>query len=144
MTPPPEFVFTVDVVVTTPAGHVILARRTDLPRDTTTWALPGGRVRIDESSRDAAARALAEGPGLHVDPPDLRRVDVWDWPRRDPRGRYITVAYHTVIPDPTQPAAAGRARAALWLPLSQLPPLPADHRDILAHALTSAPTSRLW
>lgn len=94
------------------------------------WALPGGHVDAGETSRAAAARELAEETGIHVDAETLRQLGVYDAPERDPRGRYVTVAYVATV-DRTAPEAGDDARAARWFPLNRLPELAFDHADIL-------------
>jgi 8-oxo-dGTP diphosphatase len=94
------------------------------------WALPGGHVDVGETSRDAAARELAEETGVHVEAAVLRQLGVYDAPRRDPRGRYVTVAYVAIV-DRAVPMAGDDARAARWWPLNGLPELAFDHADIL-------------
>jgi 8-oxo-dGTP diphosphatase len=128
--------FTADVVLLTPnklAGvlpfDVLLIERGWAPFEGR-WALPGGHVDVGETSRAAAARELAEETGIHVDPAALRQLGVYDAPDRDPRGRYVTVAY-TLLADRTAPTAGTDARAARWWPLNALPDLAFDHADIL-------------
>jgi 8-oxo-dGTP diphosphatase len=94
------------------------------------WALPGGHVDRGETSRAAAARELAEETGVEVDPAALKQLGVYDEPRRDPRGRYVTVAYLAQV-ERVVPAAGDDARAARWFPLNKLPVLAFDHADIL-------------
>lgn len=63
---------------------------------------------------------------------ELRLVGVWDEPGRDPRGRYVTVAYLATVPAGTQATAGDDACDARWWPLNDLPqPLAFDHDDIL-------------
>ena len=95
------------------------------------WALPGGHVDAGETSREAATRELAEEAGIDVDADALRQLGVYDAPGRDPRGRYVTVAYVAVV-DRLVPAAGDDAVAARWWPLNDLPDLAFDHADILA------------
>jgi 8-oxo-dGTP diphosphatase len=125
--------YTADVVVTTTDGYVLLIERGWDPFKGQ-WALPGGHVDPGETSRAAAARELAEEAGVYAAPEELTQVGVFDKPGRDPRGRYVTVAYQlTVIPG-TIVEAGGDADNAQWWPLSDLPPLAFDHADILAAA----------
>ncbi|TXR94502.1 NUDIX hydrolase [Streptomyces sp. col6] len=128
--------YTADVVALTPSGDVLLIER-DWPPYEGTWALPGGHVDPGETSRAAAARELAEETGLLVTADDLRQIGVWDSPGRDPRGRYVTVAYAAVVPTDTLVAAQDDARDARWWPLNNLPEqLAFDHADILRAATT--------
>jgi 8-oxo-dGTP diphosphatase len=135
--------FTADVVLLTPnkrAGtlpfDVLLIERGCEPFEGR-WALPGGWVDAGETSRAAAARELAEETGIEVDPAALRQLGVYDAPDRDPRGRYVTVAY-TLIVDRTVPTAGDDARQARWWPLNQLPSLAFDHADILGDLAVTA------
>lgn len=122
--------YTADVVVTTTDGHVLLIERGWDPFKGQ-WALPGGHVDTGETSRAAAARELAEEAGVHASPEELVQLGVFDAPARDPRGRYVTVAYHlTVIPGKII-EAGDDATNAEWWPLSDLPPVAFDHADIL-------------
>lgn len=129
--------YTADVVVTTTDGRVLLIERGWDPHRGM-WALPGGHVDLGETSRAAAARELAEEAGVYATEAELVQVGVWDAPGRDPRGRYVTVAYHlTVIPG-TPIEAGDDATRAQWWPLSALPPLAFDHADIIAASIDAS------
>lgn len=125
--------YTADVVVTTTDGHVLLIER-GWPPFKGQWALPGGHVDRGETSRAAAARELAEEAGVYAAPDELDQLGVWDQPDRDPRGRYVTVAYHLTVLPGTEIEAGDDATNAQWWPLSDLPPLAFDHAAILAQA----------
>jgi 8-oxo-dGTP diphosphatase len=57
-------------------------------------------------------------------------------PRRDPRGRVITVAYFALIGEDHALLKAGTdAAEAQWFEMEDIPPLAFDHRDILTYAL---------
>ncbi|MEV7082426.1 NUDIX hydrolase [Streptomyces sp. NPDC093516] len=124
--------YTADVVLLA-AGHVLLIERGWDPFEGR-WALPGGHVDVGETSRAAAARELEEEAGITVPADDLRQVGAFDTPGRDPRGRYVSVAYTATLPTPVQPTAGDDATAARWWPLTALPDLAFDHADILARA----------
>lgn len=127
--------YTADVVATTPDGRVLLIER-GWPPFEGAWALPGGHVDPGETSRAAAARELFEETGVRVDAADLLQLGVWDQPGRDPRGRYVTVAYLAVVPDTTTATAGDDARTARWWPWNDLPQqLAFDHADILDAAV---------
>ena len=129
---------TADVVVTTLDGYVVLVKRGWEPFEGM-WALPGGHVDQGERIRAAGARELAEEAGIHASPEDLVQVDIFDAPGRDPRGRYVTVAYHLeVLPD-TKSVAGDDAVAVMWWPLNDLPPLAFDHAEIIERVKATYP-----
>ncbi|MGW5679047.1 NUDIX domain-containing protein [Streptomyces sp. NPDC003860] len=124
--------YTADVILLA-AGHVLLIERGWDPH-AGRWALPGGHVDAGETSLAAAARELEEETGITVPVPDLQQVGAFDAPGRDPRGRYVTVAYTATLPAPVQPTAGDDAAAARWWPLDGLPDLAFDHAEIVAAA----------
>ncbi|MET9483631.1 NUDIX hydrolase [Streptomyces sp. NPDC006638] len=125
--------YTADVVLAA-AGHVLLIKRGWDPHKGS-WALPGGHVDIGETSLAAAARELAEETGIVVPTQALRQAGTYDSPGRDPRGRYVTVAYTANLTLPVPPTAGDDASAARWWPLTELPALAFDHAEIIAGAL---------
>ncbi|MGP3977238.1 NUDIX domain-containing protein [Streptomyces sp. 8N114] len=138
-TVPETIRYTADVVAVTADGRVLLIERGWEPFEGR-WALPGGHVDEGETSREAAVRELAEETGVQVAAGDLRQLGAFDRPGRDPRGRYVTVAYFAHVPADTRATAGDDARAARWWPLDSLPELAFDHADIL-HGLAD-PTRR--
>ncbi|MFJ4965960.1 NUDIX domain-containing protein [Streptomyces sp. NPDC088729] len=94
-------------------------------------ASPGGHVDEKETNRAAASRELFEEAGVQVAPADLVRLDIFDEPDRDPRGRYVTVVYLARVPAGTVLKAGTDALTATWWPLTSLPPLAFDHAEIL-------------
>jgi len=87
----------VDVVCLTVDAQklsVLLYERTAAPQ-AGTLALPGGFVQLDESLDEAAARLLRDKAGLSK--VFLEQLFTFGDPRRDPRGRVITVAYFALL-----------------------------------------------
>jgi 8-oxo-dGTP diphosphatase len=117
-------------------GYVLLIERKWDPY-AGCWALPGGHVNTRESSLAAAARELKEETGIKVSTADLRQVGAYDDPDRDPRGRYVSVAYTTTLTEPLPHEAKDDAVTARWWPLNALPDLAFDHAKILADVVTS-------
>ncbi|MEU9686160.1 NUDIX hydrolase [Amycolatopsis japonica] len=120
--------------------HVLLIERGWNPHQGKK-AFPGGHVDAGETALEAAKREAVEETGLDLDRIPLRLVDVYDTPGRDPRGRYVGVAYTAVLPTMPAPIAADDAAAASWIPLVTAVRLARgdrfafDHADILADAL---------
>ena len=88
---------TVDLVIFTIAEDdlkVLLIRRGQEPFKGR-WALPGGFVEIDESLERAAARELKEEVG--VTNVYLEQLYTFGEPKRDPRGRVISVSYFALV-----------------------------------------------
>ncbi|GGY77037.1 NUDIX domain-containing protein [Streptomyces anulatus] len=121
--------YTADVVLLA-VGHVLLIQRRWYPH-AGSWALPGGHVDAGETSLQAAVRELKEETGITVPVDALGQVGAFDAPGRDPRGRYVTVAYTATLPEPDAPTPLDDAADARWWPLTDLPPLAFDHADIL-------------
>src|SRR5262249_23768518 len=96
------------------------------------YALPGGFVLEDESLDAAAVRELREETG--VDKVYLEQLYTFGGPRRDPRGRVITVAYYALVPHTQSLHAGTDASSAAWFPATDLPPLAFDERAIVDYA----------
>ena len=133
---------TADVVALAPDAdgleHVLLIRRRWAPYEGH-WALPGGHVDTGEAVRTAAARELAEETGVHLDDDELVELGAWHAPGRDPRGRYVTVAYRAEVGECAEVTAHDDATDARWWPVDALADLAIafDHRRIIARALAS-------
>ena len=127
---------TVDIVIFTlreGSLQVLLVKR-GVPPFEGQYAIPGGFVRGDESLAEAALRELHEETGVRN--VFLEQLYTFGDPRRDPRGRVITVAYYALIASDKLSLVAGTdAAEAQWFPTSSVPPLAFDHKSILDYAL---------
>jgi len=97
------------------------------------WAIPGGFVKADESLEAAARRELKEETG--VQDVYLEQLYTFGDPKRDPRGRVVTVAYLALVPTPLAARAGDDASDVRWWSVYKLPTLAFDHAKILKYAL---------
>jgi 8-oxo-dGTP diphosphatase len=129
-----KLLVTVDIVLFTIRDRqlqLLLIQRLAKPFENR-YALPGGFVLEDESLEAAAARELQEETG--VSKVYLEQLYTFGDPKRDPRGRVVTVAYYALVP-PNQALQAGTDAAdAGWFPINNLPALAFDHRKIADYA----------
>jgi 8-oxo-dGTP diphosphatase len=132
----PQPSVTVDLVIFTVAEDdlkVLLIRRGQEPFKGR-WALPGGFVDIEESLERAAARELQEEVGvMNV---YLEQLYTFGDPKRDPRGRVISVSYFALVDAERQRiVAASDAAEAQWRSVFDTPKLAFDHAKILDYAV---------
>lgn len=132
----PRPAVTVDLVIFTIADNdlkVLLIRRGGEPFKNC-WALPGGFVEIGESLEKAAARELKEEAG--VTKVYLEQLYTFGDPKRDPRGRVISVSYFALVDAESQRIrAASDAAEAEWHSVFNSPKLAFDHKKILDYAV---------
>jgi len=111
--------------------HVLLVKREAKPFQGR-YALPGGFVHEDESLDRAAVRQLRKKTG--VDEVYLEQLYSFGDPRRDPRGRVISVAYYALVSETQSLHAVSDAADAAWFGLDEVPALAFDHRNIVEYA----------
>lgn len=134
----------VDLVVLTVRNDelsVLLVRRGVAPHRGR-WALAGGFVHDDEDLLDAAERELEEETGMGSVRAHLEQLATYGSPRRDPRGRVITVAHLALVPLMATPNAGTDAADARWMPVDELLNDPGrlafDHHQILTDGVERA------
>ena len=116
---------TVDVIIETEPGTVVLIRRKNPPYG---WALPGGFVDYGESLEDAAIREAKEETCLDITLG--RQLHTYSDPSRDARHHTITTVY--LARAQGAPVGADDAAEARVFALDALPSdLAFDHGDIL-------------
>ncbi len=126
---------TVDVIifsVRTQGLQVLIVRRAAAPFRGR-WSLPGGFVRLNESLDDAAGRILQAE--TNVRDVYLEQLYSFGAPRRDPRGRVISVAYFALVAADVGPSTLDGGLDVSWQPVAELPELAFDHGDIVRYAL---------
>ena len=126
---------TVDVVLFTIRDgvlQILLVQRAGAPFKGS-WAIPGGFVEPDEALDAAALRELREETGLRD--VYLEQLYTFGEPKRDPRGRIVTVAYFALVSADQAVHAGSDAADARWWPMDDLPKLAFDHAGMLAYAL---------
>jgi 8-oxo-dGTP diphosphatase len=134
---------TVDLVVLTVRGDdlLVLVVRRGVSPYRGRWALPGGFVHDDEDLPAAAERELREETGVSADA-HLEQLATYGSPRRDPRGRVVTIAHLALVPGLEGATAGTDAADARWVPardlLEDAARLAFDHRRILGDGVERA------
>lgn len=128
---------TVDLVIFTIRDSdlkVLLIKR-DTPPFKDVWALPGGFFRIDRSLEEAAKQKLFDETG--VKNVYLEQLYTFGNPKRDPRGRIITVSYFALTNSDNirLDAHAPGVKDVKWFSIKAVPDLAFDHKNIISYAL---------
>lgn len=120
-TKPVPFYVAVDIVAMTIENKelktVVVHRET---AKTGVLALPGGIVKPNESLRQAAIRELFEETGIKVEADQLHQGRAFGDPDRDPRGRYVTIAYVALLPIIDVISAGSDAATAELVPVQRI------------------------
>ncbi|HNA79238.1 MAG TPA: NUDIX hydrolase [Turneriella sp.] len=127
---------TVDIIIETPKGIVLIERR-NAPHG---WAIPGGFVDYGETLEHAARREAKEETSLDVELKTL--LYVYSAPSRDPRQHTISAVY--IASAKGTPRAADDAKNLRVFKPAELPAeLAFDHRKILDDYIKFRKTGRL-
>ena len=120
-------ILTVDAIITDAQGRILLMERgTDPFRGQ--WVLPGGIVDPGETVEQAVVREVQEELGLTV--VVERFVKIFSTPGRDPRGSFVSLAFHVRIIG-GEIMATDEAPEHRWLAAGVHVPMGFDHADIL-------------
>ena len=143
MTEPLTIPVAVDIVALTVIEHTLhaLVVRRGIEPFKDHLALPGGFLRGNEQTEEAAARELEEETGI-TPPGHLEQLRSYGPEGRDPRGPVLSVAYLLLAPSFSPTRSGGDAAGALWHPVDALltptSPLAFDHATILADGVERA------
>lgn len=124
----PRPAVTVDAILINHHQEVLLIERGREPYRGK-WALPGGFIDMDESLETACMRELREETGLEIE--NLKQFKAFGAVNRDPRHRTISVIFYAFTEGKLNAKAGDDAANVHWFPISQLPELAFDHRQIL-------------
>jgi len=131
-----DILLTVDIVIFTIRDNelkVLLIKR-KYPPYKGTWAIPGGFVENKEDLEAAARRELQEE--TNVKDVYLEQLYSFGEPKRDPRGRVVTVAYFALIDSKSVKLKAETdVSDAQWFSAYDLPSVGFDHDVILDYAM---------
>ncbi len=122
---------TVDGLIIRGSGskkEVLLIKRRNEPYRNM-WALPGGFLEYGETAEQAVLREVSEETGLDCGIEEL--LFVASDPGRDPRGHTVSLLYRLKAPDRADPHEGDDASEVAWFPLSSLPPLAFDHKQMI-------------
>lgn len=109
--------------------HVLLIKRAMEPYSGE-WAIPGDLVYPDEDLPIAASRILTELTKLEG--VELHQGQTFGNPNRHPQGRVITCAYFALVRmGELKVEADSWAEEVLWAPMSEVPNLAFDHKEIV-------------
>lgn len=123
----------VDAVVfgyTSREGLSVLLIKRDIPPFKSSWALPGGLVKNEETLEKAVERELKEETGVTIN--YLEQLYSFGKPDRDPRNRVISITYYGLVkPEAFEIKANTDASDVNWFNIKNLPQLAFDHNEII-------------
>ena len=113
--------------------NVLLLNRREEPFKNS-WTLPGAFLKTEETFLQTCERVLKTKLGLTRI--YLEQLYSFDDPKRDPRGRAISVSYYALInPEKFKLLAGKMANDVQWFKTTELPKLGFDHDVIFQKAL---------
>lgn len=97
-------------------------------------SIPGDIISIDQDLEDAARKVLSDKTGIHD--VYLEQLYTFGDPKRDPRGRVLTVAYFALLPhNSVDLSKAPDALHASFVSVDGLPRLAFDHNQIVDYGV---------
>lgn len=97
------------------------------------WTLPGGFIRENETSQEAAMRILKEKAG--VNDVYVEQLFTFDSKKRDPRGSIISIVYYALASrEKIKFDFTERTQSPQFLLVKKLPDLGFDHKSIINYA----------
>lgn len=127
---------TIDIVIfTIEDGEIkVLLIKRNKPPFAESWALPGGFLLKNETTKDGAFRTLKEKTG--VDNVYIEQLYTFDSLSRDPRGHILTVAYFALVSRPNIIFGSGKdLQTPALVSVKKMPKLAFDHKKIVDYAL---------
>jgi 8-oxo-dGTP diphosphatase len=107
-----------DVILVNDKDEILLVRRSPTSNAYPNfWALPGGKMEINETTMQCAIRELKEETGYDILIPFPKSARIFDRVDRDPRGRTISVVFYGIIFKGSLNAGDDASDAA-WFPRS--------------------------
>jgi 8-oxo-dGTP diphosphatase len=120
-------ILTVDALIGDDKGRILVITRGVKPFKGH-WCLPGGKVEEGERVEAALEREVMEELGVRIGIREL--VGVYSDPERDPRGHFVSVAYHATIIG-GELATSNEVDDIRWISRDEIIELGFDHGKIL-------------
>lgn len=124
-----RFGITADIVVNYKNQGVVLVKRKNSPFKNK-WALPGGFLRQGkETIEEAAIAELQEETHLKIKKSNLKLINIFSDPKRDPRGHVLSTAYYVKITRGKLLAGSDASEVKVFKKIPK--DLAFDHKEIL-------------